>query len=147
MTLDPVCFEACAACEPVVLPPTPVTFNVDERQTVSGAVYISGESIDGWAGASVELTDADGDNVTVTLELEQGDHEYKYMIDGWDTSEQLDAVGDSCTITTGGFTNRFWASPPRRPSTWPPSATSPVRPASSTTWSRTTRWRSASSRP
>lgn len=110
VTLDPVCFEACAACEPVVLPPTPVTFNVDmSEQTVSGAVYISGESIDGWAGASVELTDADGDNVySVTLELEQGDHEYKYMIGSWDTSEQLDAVGDSaCTITTGGFTNRF----------------------------------------
>ena len=110
VTLDPVCFEACAACEPVVLPPTPVTFNVDmSEQIVSGAVYISGESIDGWAGASVELTDADGDNVySVTLELEQGDHEYKYMIGSWDTSEQLDAVGDSaCTITTGGFTNRF----------------------------------------
>ena len=76
---------------------------------MSGAVYISGESIDGWAGAQVELTDADGDNVyTVTLELPQGNHEYKYMIGSWDTSEQLDAEADSaCTITTGGFTNRL----------------------------------------
>lgn len=110
VVLDAVCFESCEECEEVVVPDTEVTFNVDmSEQTVSGAVYISGESIDEWAGASVELTDADGDNVySVTLELPQGDHEYKYMIGSWDTSEQLDAVADSaCTITTGGFTNRL----------------------------------------
>jgi len=110
VVLDAVCFESCEECEEVVVPDTEVTFNVDmSEQTVSGAVYISGESIDGWAGASVELTDADGDNVySVTLELPQGDHEYKYMIGSWDTSEQLDETEDAaCTITTGGFTNRF----------------------------------------
>ena len=108
--LDAVCFESCEECEVVEVPDTEVTFNVDmSEQTVSGAVYISGESIDGWAGSSVELTDADGDNVySVTLELPQGNHEYKYMIGSWDTSEQLDAEADSaCTITTGGFTNRL----------------------------------------
>lgn len=108
--LDVVCFNSCDACEVVEVPDTEVTFNVDmSEQTVSGAVYISGESIDGWAGAQVELTDADGDNVySVTLELPQGNHEYKYMIGSWNTSEQLDAVGDSaCTISTGGFTNRL----------------------------------------
>ena len=110
VVLDAVCFESCDECEEVVVPDTEVTFNVDmSEQTVSGAVYISGESIDGWAGSSVELTDADGDNVySVTLELPQGNHEYKYMIGSWDTSEQLDAEADSaCTITTGGFTNRL----------------------------------------
>ena len=92
------------------MPNTPVTFNVDmSEQTVSGAVYISGESIDGWAGTQVELTDADGDNVySVTIELPQGNHEYKYMIGSWDINEALDAEADSaCTITTGGFTNRL----------------------------------------
>ena len=38
----------------------------------------------------------------------QGDHEYKYMIGGWDVSEQLDEVEDAeCTLTTDGFTNRL----------------------------------------
>ena len=90
--------------------PTPVTFNVDmSEQTVSGAVYISGATIDGWAGSQVEMTDPDGDNVySVTLELDQGDHEYKYMIGSWDTSENLDETEDAaCTITSGGFTNRL----------------------------------------
>ena len=151
VVLDAVCFESCEECEEVVVPDTEVTFNVDmSEQTVSGAVYISGETIDGWAGASVELTDADGDNVySVTLSLPQGDHEYKYMIGSWDTSEQLDETEDAaCTITTGGFTNRLRRSPPRTPSTWPPCATSPVTPAraSSTTWTRPTPSPSTSSR-
>ncbi len=110
VVLDAVCFESCEECEVVEVPDTEVTFNVDlSEQTVSGAVYISGETIDGWAGVSVELTDGDGDNVySVTLALPQGDHEYKYMIGSWDTSEQLDETEDAaCTITTGGFTNRL----------------------------------------
>jgi len=110
VVLSPVCFESCEECEEVVVPDTEVTFNVDmSEQTVSGAVYISGETIDGWAGSQVELTDADGDNVySVTLELPQGNHEYKYMIGSWDINESLDPVQDSaCTITTGGFTNRL----------------------------------------
>ena len=101
--LDAVCFESCEECEVVEVPDTEVTFNVDmSEQTVSGAVYISGATIDGWA-SSVELTDADGDNVySVTLELDQGDHEYKYMIGSWDTSEHLDETEDAaCTITSG----------------------------------------------
>ena len=108
VTLDAVCFNGCDACVTTEVPNTPVTFNVDmSEQTVSGAVYISGESIDGWAGTQVELTDADGDNVySVTIELPQGNHEYKYMIGSWDINEALDAEADSaCTITTGGFTN------------------------------------------
>jgi hypothetical protein len=110
VTIDAVCFNSCEECETVEQPNTPVTFNVDmSEQTVSGAVYISGETIDGWAGSQVELTDADGDNVySVTIELGQGAHEYKYMIGSWDTSENLEAEGDSaCTLTTGGFTNRY----------------------------------------
>lgn len=90
--------------------PTPVTFNVDmNEQTVTGGVFISGATIDDWIGSQVEMTDADGDGVyTVTLDLDQGDHEYKYMIGSWNTSEQLDPVEDAaCTFTNGGFTNRL----------------------------------------
>ncbi len=110
VVLDAVCFNSCDECEEVEVPDTEVTFNVDmSEQTVSGAVYISGGTLDGWAGSQIELTDPDGDNVySVTLELPQGNHEYKYMIGSWDINEALDAVEDSaCTITTGGFTNRL----------------------------------------
>jgi hypothetical protein len=110
ITLDVVCFNSCDACETTEVPNTSVTFNVDmSEQEVSGTVYISGETIDGWAGTQVALDDADGDNVySVTLELAQGQHEYKYMIGSWDINEALDAVLDSaCTLTTGGFTNRL----------------------------------------
>lgn len=110
VTLDVVCFNSCDVCETVEVPNTSVTFNVDmSEQTVSGNVYIAGATIDNWAGAQVALDDSDGDNVySVTLELPQGDHEYKYMIGSWDTSEQLDAVADAeCTLTTGEFTNRL----------------------------------------
>jgi hypothetical protein len=110
VTLDAVCFNSCDACETVEVPNTSVTFNVDmSEQTVSGNVYIAGATIDNWAGAQVALDDSDGDNVySVTLELPQGDHEYKYMIGSWDTSEQLDPEADAeCTLTTGGFTNRL----------------------------------------
>ena len=110
VVLDAVCFNSCDACETVEVPDTPVTFNVDmSEQIVSGAVYIAGATIDGWAGSQVELTDADGDNVySVTLELPQGNHEYKFMIGSWDVSEQFDEVEDAeCTLTTDGFTNRL----------------------------------------
>ena len=110
IVLDPVCFNSCLACEDLPDPLTLVTFRVDlTGRQVGGGVYISGETIDGWAGSQVEMTDPDGDNVySVTLELGQGDHEYKYMIGSWDDSEQLDEFEDAeCTLTTGGFTNRL----------------------------------------
>lgn len=111
LVLPPVCFNSCDDCVPIEEPTSAsVTFNVDlSEQDVTGTIYISGATIDGWAGTTVAMADDDGDNVySVTLDMEFGDHEYKYMIGSWDTSEQLDAVEDAeCTLTTGGFTNRL----------------------------------------
>ncbi len=110
IVLDPVCFNSCLACEDLPDPLTPVTFRVDlTGRQIGDGVYISGETIDGGVGSQVEMTDPEGDNVySVTLELGQGDHEYKYMIGGWYDSEQLDEFEDGeCTLTTGGFTYRL----------------------------------------
>ncbi len=110
VVLDPICFESCEECEEVVVPDTEVTFHVDmSSQTVDGDVYVTGPTIDNWEGETVLMSDADGDNVySVTLNLPQGDHEYKFMNGSWSAPEQLDAQADSaCTITSAGFTNRI----------------------------------------
>jgi hypothetical protein len=78
------------------------------QQFILGPIYITGPSIDGWDGTSVEMTDGDGDSVyDVTVDLAAGVHEYKFNNGGWDGTENLDATEDAeCTITTDGFTNR-----------------------------------------
>ena len=110
LVLDVVCFNACDACDAdPVKDDVAVTFSVDmSQELILGNIYITGPSIDGWDGASVEMTDGDGDNVyDVTIELAPGLHEYKFNNGGWDGTEALDATEDAqCTITTDGFTNR-----------------------------------------
>ncbi len=112
LILDVVCFNACDACDgppPPVKDDVAVTFSVDMSQEfILGNIYITGPSIDGWDGTSVEMTDGDGDNVyDVTVDLAAGVHEYKFNNGGWDGTENLDATEDAeCTITTDGFTNR-----------------------------------------
>lgn len=108
--LDVVCYNSCAACGGVVVETADVTFRVDmSQEVVLGPIYISGNTIDGWAGTSVEMLDGDGDGIyEVTVALEAGDHEYKFNNASWDDSESLDPVEDAdCTLTTDGFTNRF----------------------------------------
>jgi len=112
LILDVVCFNACDACDtnpPPVKDDVAVTFSVDMSQEfILGAIYITGPSIDGWDGTSVEMIDGDGDSVyDVTIDLAPGTHEYKFNNGGWDGTENLDATEDAqCTITTDGFTNR-----------------------------------------
>lgn len=110
ITLDAVCFESCDQCEEVVVPDTEVTFHVDmSEETVTGNVFITGETIDAWVGSTVAMNDSDGDGTySVTLELPQGNHEYKFMNGSWDQAEQLSETEDAaCTMTLGGFTNRL----------------------------------------
>ena len=86
-----------------------VTFSVDMNQElVEESLYITGASIDGWDGTSVQMIDDNGDGVyEVTVDLSEGIHEYKFNNGGWDGTENLDAIEDAqCTITTDGFTNR-----------------------------------------
>jgi hypothetical protein len=110
LILDVVCFNACDACDTdPVQDDVAVTFSVDMSQEfILGAIYITGASIDGWDGTSVEMIDGDGDSVyDVTIDLAPGTHEYKFNNGGWDGTENLDATEDAqCTITTDGFTNR-----------------------------------------
>jgi hypothetical protein len=86
-----------------------VTFSVDmSQELVLESLYITGASIDGWDGTSVEMMDDNGDGVyEVTVDLAEGTHEYKFNNGGWDGTENLDPTEDAqCTITTDGFTNR-----------------------------------------
>lgn len=109
-TLDVVCYNSCDACGGVSVETADVTFRVDmSQETILGPIYISGNTIDGWAGTSVEMLDGDGDGIyEVTIALEPGAHEYKFNNASWDDSENLDPVEDAdCTLTTGGFTNRY----------------------------------------
>ncbi len=110
LILDVVCFNACDACSiDPVKDDVAVTFSVDMNQElVEESLYITGASIDGWDGTSVQMIDDNGDGVyEVTVDLSEGIHEYKFNNGGWDGTENLDAIEDAqCTITTDGFTNR-----------------------------------------
>jgi len=110
LILDVVCFNSCDACNTdPVKDDVAVTFSVDMSQEfILGSLYITGASIDGWDGASVEMMDDNGDGVyEVTVDLAEGTHEYKFNNGGWDGTENLDPAEDAlCTVTTDGFTNR-----------------------------------------
>ncbi len=85
-----------------------ITFEVD-MSSYSGTftnVYLSG-TMNGWSGEANPLTDDDGDMVySITLPLNGGQYEYKFSIDNW-VDQELFNEGDPCTVTNGGFTNRF----------------------------------------
>lgn len=68
-------------------------------------LYVSG-TFNSWSANANRLFDEDGDNVYETeLELVDGNYEYKFQVDGWSAQEEFKG-GESCTRTTGGFTNR-----------------------------------------
>ncbi len=85
-----------------------VTFNVDmSNETVTDGVWIFGNSINNWTAMTTELLDPEGDNTyTVTVQLPEGAHEYKFL-NGAD-AEIIDSQ-EPCTITdpSGQFTNRL----------------------------------------
>nr|NQU93231.1 T9SS type A sorting domain-containing protein [Bacteroidota bacterium] len=105
--LPDVCWNSCDPCG--VLPEIyDVTFQVDMNQYPGGFtnVNING-TFNGWCGGCNVLTDVDMDGVyEITLPLAEGTYEYKFTLDGWDVFEEF-AEGDPCTVTNGGFTNRF----------------------------------------
>ena len=54
------------------------------------------------------MSDDNGDGIyDVTVELSAGQIEYKFTVDGWTAQEEF-AGGESCTLTSGGFTNRVY---------------------------------------
>lgn len=106
--MDTVCWNFCASC---ALAPQPknISFAVDMREytaTTYTTVNLNGD-FNGWCGACNPMTDADGDSIwTLTLPLLNDSIEYKFTLDGWAGQETF-VGGESCTKTTGGFTNRF----------------------------------------
>lgn len=110
------CFGECTtdgSC-PAAATTQNITFNVD-MTGLTGTftnLYVSGQ-FNNWSGNANELTDPDGDNVfSATIPLLTGQWEYKFSMDNWASSEQLDpTTSDSlCTKTTGAFTNRVMQS-------------------------------------
>ncbi len=74
-----------------------VTFSVD----MTGVVLTDGNptlqsTFNGWCGACNPMSDDDGDNVwTVTVNIPQGDHEYKYALGAWVSQETVPADCDN----------------------------------------------------
>ena len=106
--LDAVCFESCVSCANTKEKAN-VTFKVDMSKYTGSytAVNING-SFNGWCGACNPMTDADNDKVyEITLPLNATDtFEYLFTVDGW-TAKETFTGGESCTKTTGQFTNRM----------------------------------------
>ncbi|MBM3921347.1 MAG: T9SS type A sorting domain-containing protein [Sphingomonadales bacterium] len=106
--LDAVCFESCVSCANTKEKAN-VTFKVDMSKYTSSftAVNLNG-SFNGWCGTCNTLTDANNDKVyEITLPLNATDtFEYLFTLDGWATKETFTG-GESCTKTTGQFTNRM----------------------------------------
>lgn len=106
------CFAQCSEDGSCSAPPvlSNVTFQVDMGQYAGtfGTVNLNG-GFNGWCGSCAEMTDDDGDNIyEVTVEGLSGNIEYKFTLDGWTAQEEF-AGGEPCTLTTGEFTNRFYA--------------------------------------
>ena len=110
------CFGSCETDGTCPVPPSTsnVTFSVDMNtyagsQTAPYTVNING-TFNGWNGTSDPMSDADGDGVwDVTLSLNSGTSiEYKFTVNGWSDQENF-AGGEPCTVSSGGFTNRFLA--------------------------------------
>ena len=105
------CFGQCStdgSCETISV--ASVTFRVDMSQSsVTGDVTVFGGSINGWNNTATPLTDDDGDGIyEVTVELDAGGHEYKFVNSG--AEEVFDPiVHGACTVTTADsvYTNRY----------------------------------------
>lgn len=89
-----------------------VTFQVDMNQYGAGfgGVYVSG-SFNNWSGDGNPMSDDDGDGIwSTTVNIEQGEIEYKFTVDNWTDQEMLNRF-NVCTKTTVGedgsvFVNR-----------------------------------------
>ncbi len=108
MTVPTVCWQSCTSCTSTPQN-TNVTFRVDMSNytglTATDVVYVAG-TFNGWSGNANPLTREGTTNIwSAVLPIQPGTIEYKYEINNWAASETLTA-GSSCTVTSGGFTNR-----------------------------------------
>ena len=77
-----------------------ITFSVDMTGQTFTQAYVSG-SFNGWSGTANPLNDVGGGVWEATLQLADGEHEYKFTYDNW-TGQEAFNMGDVCTITNGG---------------------------------------------
>ena len=88
-----------------------VTFSVDTANYPGGlgesdVVYLNG-NFNGWCGDCNPMSDDDGDGIwTITMSLADGDYEYKFTVNGWNSQEEFSEVVEGCTISDGTYTNR-----------------------------------------
>ena len=88
--------------------PQPVTFRVDlSQQSLSpeDQVYVTG-AFDNWAGNATPLADLGNGIWSLTLDLPQGIHTYRFTINGWTGIEESFGPGSEGTLTnySGGQT-------------------------------------------
>ena len=105
-TVPTVCWASCYACG-VQTPTHDVTFQVDMSLYAGNfsTPEVNG-TFNGWCGNCNAMSDANGDDIwEVTLNLPEGNYEYKFAHDAWTGQENL-TPGSSCTMTTGANTNR-----------------------------------------
>jgi hypothetical protein len=86
-----------------------VTFQLDLRG-VTNITYTNPEvngMFNGWCGSCTQLEDLNNDSIwEITILIDSGSYEYKYSVDNWTFEENLFS-GDSCTVSSNGFTNRI----------------------------------------
>jgi hypothetical protein len=107
------CFGSCETDGTCPVPPVTsnVTFSVDTANYPGGlgesdVVYLNG-NFNGWCGDCNPMSDDDGDGIwTITMELADGDYEYKFTVNGWNSQEEFSEVVEGCTISDGTYTNR-----------------------------------------
>lgn len=103
------CFGQCttsAQCGTVTKRKVTLKVNMTGYTKPFVNVYVSG-SFNNWSANENRLFDDDGDNIyTTELQLADGSYEFKYQLDGWSAQEEFKG-GESCTKTTGIYTNRF----------------------------------------
>ena len=108
-TVINTCFERCTDntnCGALVKRKVTFQVNMSDYKSSFVNVYLSG-SFNNWSANANILKDDDLDNIwTTTVELNEGTYEYKFQLDGWSAQENF-VGGESCTKTTGAFTNRI----------------------------------------
>ena len=86
-----------------------VTFQLDLRN-VTSISYIAPEingMFNSWCGNCAQLEDLNNDSIwEITILIDSGSYEYKYSADNFTVEENLFS-GDSCTVSSFGFTNRI----------------------------------------
>jgi hypothetical protein len=102
LSLLAICFSISAFAQ------NNVTFQVDMNEYAGAytTVNLNG-TFNAWCGPCAVMTEtAPGSGVyAITVDIPAGPIEYKFTVDGWAGQESL-TPGSSCTVTSGGFTNR-----------------------------------------